>query len=151
MSTSYYKQINNVKYDRGVLELANQLQAGKGDGRISKADAEKLSAAVYDGFNGSSVRTKTEDKTVRRIYNTANFTPAGRDTFEKANRSAGAKNGWATRRANAAKADLKPSIQAQSAVQAQSGIQAQSGLQGQQATFQSPMASQLAVRIAQQQ
>ncbi len=145
MSTSYYKQINNVKYDRSVLELADQLQAGQGDGRISKDDAKKLSAAVYDGFNGSSVRTKTEDKTVRRIYNTANFTPAGRDTFEKANRSAGAKNGWATRRSNAAEASAKSAVQTQSAVQAQSGNQAQ------QATFQSPVASQLAVRIAQQQ
>ena len=158
--SSYYKQINNVKYDRSTLEMATKLQAGQGDGRISKDDAQKLSASIYDGFNGNSVRTSTEDKTVRKVYNTANFTPAGRDTFEHANRSAGAKNGWKTRRANEAAA-LKSGSQAQTV--AQSAPQSQSGIASQAQAFgatqaqafgatqaQSPVASQLAVRIAQQ-
>ena len=155
--SSYYKQINNVKYDRNVLAMAEELQQGQGDGRISKADAKKLSAAVYDGFNGNSVRTGTEDKTVARIYKTANFTPAGRDTFEHANRSAGAKNGWATRRANAAKAGQKQAMSAQQAPvqsqQFQAPVQSsvQSSIQSSvQSSVQSPIASQLAVRIAQQ-
>jgi hypothetical protein len=140
--SSYYKQINNVKYDRNVLEMAANLQAGQGDGRISKADAKKLSAAVYDGFAGNSVRTNTEDKTVRRVYDSANFTEAGRDTFEHANRSAGAKIGWATRRSNQAKSGGS-AIQSQTASQVQAPI-------AQQSSAQSPIASQLAVRISQQ-
>lgn len=150
--SSYYKQINNVKYDRSTLEMATKLQAGQGDGRISKDDAQKLSASVYDGFNANSVRTSTEDKTVRRIYNTANFTPAGRDSFEHANRSAGAKNGWKTRRANEAavsQSGQQAQTAAQSAFQSQSGVATQvQSLGASQA--QAPIASQLAVRIAQQ-
>lgn len=98
-ATSYYKQINHVKYDRSALETADRLQQGQGDGRISIADAQQLSAEIYDGPG----RTKTEDKTVRRIYENENFTQAGRDAFEHANRSAGAKQGWKTRRENAAR------------------------------------------------
>jgi len=144
--SSYYKQINNVKYDRNVLEMAANLQAGQGDGRISKADAKALSSAVYDGFN-ASVRTGTEDKTVRKVYDTANFTPAGRDTFEHANRSAGAKNGWKTRRANASKG-TPVATQAQTATQSQAPLAQQAPVASQQSA--SPIASQIAVRISQQ-
>lgn len=90
---SYYRQINNVKFDRALLDKAADLQAGKGDGRISKDDAVELSAEVYDGGQ----RTPTEDKTVRKIRREANFTPAGADAFEHANRSNAAKQAWAKR------------------------------------------------------
>ena len=39
---SYYKQIEGVKYDRELVEAADEAVAGRGDGRISRADAEKL-------------------------------------------------------------------------------------------------------------
>ena len=95
--SSYYQQINNVQFDRKALQLSESLQAGQGDGRISVADAQQLSAQIYDGPG----RTDTEDATVQRIYDTVNFTQAGRDAFEHANRSAGAQRGWETRRQNA--------------------------------------------------
>ena len=42
LSTSYYKQIDGKKYDRGLLLLAENLVKGKGDGRISEDDMKKL-------------------------------------------------------------------------------------------------------------
>ena len=125
---SYYKQINNVKYDRQLLALADKLQSGRGDGRISAKDAKQISREVYD----ASTRTPTEDKTVRKIYREANFTDAGRDAFETSNRSSGARIGWRTRRANESKTP------AQSATQSAT-----------QSVTQSAGASQVAARIAQ--
>ena len=46
---SYYKQIKGIKYDKGLLEVAEKLTTGKGDGRISKADAVKLWEDAKDG------------------------------------------------------------------------------------------------------
>ncbi len=46
---SYYKTIDGKKYDGELLELAEKLTSGAGDGRISNADAEKLFDAVKDG------------------------------------------------------------------------------------------------------
>ena len=44
----YYKTIDGKKYDGELIELAEKLTAGAGDGRISKADAEKILEAVKD-------------------------------------------------------------------------------------------------------
>jgi hypothetical protein len=46
---SYYKQIDGVSYDRALIEAAEAAVAGRGDGRISKADAETLLTFVIDG------------------------------------------------------------------------------------------------------
>lgn len=86
MSYNVKNRVGN-NLDRAMLEKAAELQAGQGDGRISKADAEELHEKVYD----AGVRTETEDRTVRKVYREANFTPAGRDRFEQLNRSAGQK------------------------------------------------------------
>jgi len=56
---SYYKTINGVKMDRGLLDLADESVAGKGDGRISKADAAKLLDAVKDGDAYTDVEKAT--------------------------------------------------------------------------------------------
>jgi len=38
MSNNYYKKINNIDYDSKLLEKAEELIYGKGDGRISADD-----------------------------------------------------------------------------------------------------------------
>lgn len=46
---SYYKQIDGVRYDKALIAAAQEAVSGRGDGRISKADAEKLLPFVIDG------------------------------------------------------------------------------------------------------
>lgn len=64
---SYYKTIDGVKMDRGLLEAADKAVAGRGDGRISKTDAESLLAAVKDGDTYSEVEKATV-KYIRENY-----------------------------------------------------------------------------------
>ncbi|MDG1483619.1 MAG: hypothetical protein P8R54_28775 [Myxococcota bacterium] len=65
---SYYKQIDGIKYDRALLDAAIQAVSGRGDGRISAADAEALLALVTDG----GAFTAVEQGTV--AYMRENFT-----------------------------------------------------------------------------
>ena len=44
-----YREIDGKKLDASLLELAEKLTIGTGDGRISKADAEQLFNKVTDG------------------------------------------------------------------------------------------------------
>ncbi len=53
------KVIDGKKYDKKMLEVADESVAGKGDGRISKSDAEKLLAEVKDGNEYSDVEKAT--------------------------------------------------------------------------------------------
>ena len=46
---SYYKTIDGKKMDGHLLEMAEGVVKGQGDGRISKEDAEKLLVLVTDG------------------------------------------------------------------------------------------------------
>lgn len=46
---SYYKIINGLRYDRKLIETAEQLTEGRGDGRISQKDAEIIWTSVQDG------------------------------------------------------------------------------------------------------
>lgn len=46
---SYYKTIDGVKYDVELIELADKLTAGGGDGSISKDDAAQILDALKDG------------------------------------------------------------------------------------------------------
>jgi hypothetical protein len=56
---SYYKTIDGVKYDGELIELAEKLTSGGGDGRISQADAEQLLAAVKDGDSYTDIEKDT--------------------------------------------------------------------------------------------
>ena len=47
---SYYKIINGQRYDRKLLEKAEALTKGQGDGRISQKDAETLYSMITDGL-----------------------------------------------------------------------------------------------------
>ncbi len=76
---SYYKQIDGVKYDRAILELAEELISGKGDGRISKADAKALWTKVSDGWSV----TETEARTVQYIIDNYKFTGPAKKWFKE--------------------------------------------------------------------
>lgn len=56
---SYYKTIDGVKYDGEIIELADKLTQGGGDGRISKDDAAKLLRAVKDGDSYTDIEKDT--------------------------------------------------------------------------------------------
>ncbi len=66
----YYRTIKGKKYDRKILDMADKFVSGKGDGRISLADAKKLLGAVTDGND----YTDTEKKTIEYIRNNYSFT-----------------------------------------------------------------------------
>jgi len=55
----YYKTIDGKKYDGELIELADSLTSGGGDGRISKEDASKLLEAVKDGASYTDIEKDT--------------------------------------------------------------------------------------------
>ena len=55
----YYKEIDGKKYDGELLELAEKLVQGQGDGRLSMADAEKLLAEVKDAGKYTDIEKDT--------------------------------------------------------------------------------------------
>ncbi len=60
---NYYKTIEGKKMDSRLLDIALLSVEGKGDGRISQQDAEKIFAAVKDG----NVYTDVEKATIAYI------------------------------------------------------------------------------------
>jgi len=56
---SYYKEIDGKKYDAGLIEAAEKAIEGRGDGRISAADAKSLLAKVKDGGTYTDVEKDT--------------------------------------------------------------------------------------------
>ncbi len=76
MADSYYTVIRGKKYDRRMLELAEGLTSGRGDGRISINDAKNLLRLVKDANNYSI----TEKQTMEYIRKHFKFTKEG-DAF----------------------------------------------------------------------
>lgn len=76
-SESYYLLIKGKKYDRRMVELADGLTAGRGDGRISMADAKNLLRLVKDSNTYSAVEKQTMEY-IRRKYK---FTKEGDELF----------------------------------------------------------------------
>ena len=74
---SYYKTIDGKKYDGELLELAEKLTSGAGDGRLSKDDAAKLLAEVKDGGSYTDV----EKDTMAYIRDNYKWTEAADDWF----------------------------------------------------------------------
>jgi len=74
---SYYKTIEGKKYDGELIDLAEKLTAGAGDGRLSQADAEKIYGAVKDG----DAYTDIEKDTVAYLRKNYNWTEAADEWF----------------------------------------------------------------------
>ncbi len=55
----YYKVINGVKYDKGLLDAADKAIKGQGDGRISLADARKLLKQIKDANKYTAIEKTT--------------------------------------------------------------------------------------------
>lgn len=55
----YYRNVNGRDLDARLLEMAEKAVAGAGDGRISRADAEKLLAAVKDANAYTDIEKET--------------------------------------------------------------------------------------------
>lgn len=55
----YYKTIDGKQYDGELIDLAEKLTAGRGDGRISMDDANKLLDAVMDGNSYTDIEKDT--------------------------------------------------------------------------------------------
>ena len=75
---SYYKQIKGIKYNRELLEMADKLTKGRGDGRISKADAGKLCEAARDGPG----ITDCERLTLKYVYDNFKCTEAAQKVLD---------------------------------------------------------------------
>ena len=71
MAKSYYKTIQGVRYDRALLEAAEERIYGQGDGRISEKDAEEIVELSKDGGR----ITETELRTLKYISENYQFTP----------------------------------------------------------------------------
>lgn len=57
--SSYYRTINGQRYDADLLEMAEGMMEGRGDGRLSRADAEQLWEAAFDGMGMTAVEMAT--------------------------------------------------------------------------------------------
>jgi hypothetical protein len=74
---SYYKTIEGKKYDGELIELADKLTSGAGDGRLSQADAEKIYEAVKDGDSYTDI----EKDTVAYLRENYSWTDAADEWF----------------------------------------------------------------------
>ena len=70
MTNQYYEIINDVKYDKELLDKARELITGRGDGRISEEDAKVL---VEESKDGNKV-TEIEKQTLQYIVENFNCT-----------------------------------------------------------------------------
>ncbi len=70
MAKNYYKTIQGVRYDRALLEVAEDRINGQRDGRISKKDAEEIVESSKDGGR----ITETELRTLKYISENYHFT-----------------------------------------------------------------------------
>jgi len=71
--TSFYKQIDNKKYSRRLLNCADECVAGQGNGRIGREDAEK----IFDVLEKDGKYTDLEKDTLAFIRAHYNWTDAG--------------------------------------------------------------------------
>jgi len=74
---NYYTTIDGRKMDKRLLDLAQEVVAGQGDGRISGDDARKLFNAVRDG----GVYTDVEKTTMEYIRDNFRWTESADKWF----------------------------------------------------------------------
>jgi len=71
--SSHYKQIDGKKYSAALLAKADELVAGKGDGRISAEDAAEL----FEMLANDHKYTDLEKDSIEYIRGNYNWTEAG--------------------------------------------------------------------------
>ncbi len=74
---TYYKRIRGKNYDGKLINKADRSIKGRGDGRISLADAKALLKTVKDSDNYSEI----EKATMRHIRDNYDFTPEADSWF----------------------------------------------------------------------
>ena len=84
-SSGYYEVIGGLKHDREAMDAARAAVEGRGDGRVSKSDADDILAKLVDGpttqaASGNSV-TEVEYRTAFRILADFRFTDEARAPF----------------------------------------------------------------------
>ena len=67
MTEQYYEIIDNVKYDKKLLEKARELIKGRGDGRISEEDAKILIEESKDGNKVTDIEKQTLQYIVEKM------------------------------------------------------------------------------------
>ena len=74
---SYYKVIDGLNFDAALLETADELIKGQGDGRISIEDSNKLLLKIFDGGR----ITKVEGRTILYILKNYKLTEEASQNF----------------------------------------------------------------------
>ncbi len=74
-----YKYVEGKKMDARLIEKADRLTDGAGDGRISVEDAEKLFQVIVD----DNVYTWVEEQTIQYILNKYNWTEAAKTQLKE--------------------------------------------------------------------
>ena len=77
LKMGYYTTINGKKYDGELLDLATELTAGAGDGRLSLADSKLL----YEKVNDANSYTDVEKDTIAYIRKNFKWTEVGDEWF----------------------------------------------------------------------
>lgn len=85
---SYYRQIDGKRYKAVTINMADEAVAGKGDGRISKEDAENIFATISDG----KTYTQVEKDTMKYLRENYKWTEGADALFRTKVRSWAAKN-----------------------------------------------------------
>jgi len=77
--SSYYKKIDGKSYDKAMLDMASRSVEGKGDGRISLADARNMIKLIKDGGKITDI----EKRTLNYILENYKFTETALKHVEK--------------------------------------------------------------------
>jgi len=71
------REIDGTRYDAGLLKTAEKLVSGRGDGRLSREDAEAILAKITEG----GTYTQLEKDTIAFILDEFEWTEAAADWF----------------------------------------------------------------------
>jgi hypothetical protein len=74
---NYYKVIDGLNFDAALLNMADELIKGQGDGRISIDDSNKLLLKIFDG----GTITKVECRTILYILKNYKLTTEASQNF----------------------------------------------------------------------
>ena len=74
-----YKQIDGVKYEKELLDLADKHTTGRGEGKLSKDEVTELFASAMDGPGVTDI----EKATLAYIRKQYTFTDASAKLFDE--------------------------------------------------------------------